>query len=85
MGYAMSHVSSSPPPSLVNRRSDFSSKLESKLDVETLLVTGSKASHVNAVHTMHQACNKTKVSLLKIDDVGDVITETVSTDQCHAT
>lgn len=58
------------------KRSDFSSKLESKLDVETLLVTGSKASHVNAVHTMHQACNKTKVSLLKIDDVGDVITET---------
>ncbi|KAA0189238.1 hypothetical protein HAZT_HAZT001642 [Hyalella azteca] len=60
------------------KRSDFSSKLESKLGVETLLVTGSKASHVNAVHTMHQACNKTKASLLKIDDVGDVLSETVS-------
>ncbi|XP_018006892.1 uncharacterized protein ZK1073.1 isoform X3 [Hyalella azteca] len=58
------------------KRSDFSSKLESKLGVETLLVTGSKASHVNAVHTMHQACNKTKASLLKIDDVGDVLSET---------
>jgi len=58
------------------KRSDFSSKLESKLQVETLLVTGAKASHVNAVHNMHQACNKTKASLLKIDDVGDVLTET---------
>lgn len=58
------------------KRSDFSSKLESKLGVETLLVTGSKASHVNAVHSMHQACNKSKASLLKIDDVGDVLTET---------
>ena len=41
-------------------------------------MTGSKASHVNAVHSMHQACNKSKASLLKIDDVGDVLTETVS-------
>jgi len=58
------------------KRSDFSNKLESKLNVETLLVTGAKASHVGSVHTMHQACNKTKASLLKIDDVGDVLTET---------
>lgn len=58
------------------KRSDFSSKLESKLVVETLLVTGAKASHVNAVHNMHQACNKTKASLLKVDDIGDVLTET---------
>lgn len=57
------------------KRSDFSGKLESKLTVETLLVTGAKASHVNAVHSMHQACNKTKASLLKIDDIGDPLTE----------
>ncbi|XP_064097939.1 uncharacterized protein ZK1073.1-like [Macrobrachium nipponense] len=57
------------------KRSDLSSKLESKLVVETLLVTGSKASHVNTVHNMHQSCNKLKASLLKIDDVGDVLQE----------
>lgn len=57
------------------KRSDLSGKLESKLSVETLLVTGAKASHVNTVHTMHQNCNKQKASLLKIDDVGDVLAE----------
>ncbi|XP_042884847.1 uncharacterized protein ZK1073.1-like isoform X2 [Penaeus japonicus] len=57
------------------KRSDLSGKLESKLTVETLLVTGAKASHVHTVHTMHQSCNKQKASLLKIDDVGDVLAE----------
>ncbi|XP_071538717.1 uncharacterized protein ZK1073.1 isoform X3 [Panulirus ornatus] len=57
------------------KRSDLSGKLESKLKVETLLVTGAKASHVHTVHTMHQHCNKQKASLLKIDDVGDVLAE----------
>jgi len=57
------------------KRSDLSTKLESKLSVETLLVTGAKASHVHTVHTMHQNCNKLKASLLKIDDVGDVLAE----------
>jgi len=57
------------------KRSDFNDKLESKLVVETLLVTGAKASHNNAVHQMHQACNKAKASLLKLDDIGDVLTE----------
>ncbi|KAK8753562.1 hypothetical protein OTU49_000252 [Cherax quadricarinatus] len=57
------------------KRSDLSGKLESKLSVETLLVTGAKASHVHTVHTMHQNCNKQKASLLKIDDVGDVLAE----------
>lgn len=46
--------------------------------METLLVTGAKASHVHTVHTMHQSCNKQKASLLKIDDVGDVLAECVS-------
>ncbi|XP_045127058.1 uncharacterized protein ZK1073.1-like isoform X1 [Portunus trituberculatus] len=57
------------------KRSDLSGKLEAKLKVETLLVTGAKASHVHTVHTMHQSCNKQKASLLKIDDVGDVLAE----------
>lgn len=41
-------------------------------------MTGAKASHVHTVHTMHQNCNKQKASLLKIDDVGDVLAECVS-------
>lgn len=57
------------------KRTDMTAKLEQGLKVETLLVTGAKASHVHTVHTMHQACNKTKASLLKIDDVGDVLVE----------
>jgi len=57
------------------KRTDINSKLESQLKVETLLVTGSKASHIHTVHSMHQSCNKTKTSLIKFDDVGDVLTE----------
>jgi len=57
------------------KRTDISTKLEQQLKVETLLVTGSKASHIHTVHTMHQQCNKTKTSLIKFDDVGDVMTE----------
>jgi len=56
------------------KRSDVSSKLE-KLSVETLLITGAKAAHIKGVHNMHQCSNKAKASLLKIDDVGDVLSE----------
>jgi len=56
------------------KRSDFTPKLE-KLSVETLMVAGSKAAHIKGVHNMHQASNKAKASLLKIDDVGDVLSE----------
>jgi len=57
------------------KRTDICAKLEQQLKVETLLVTGAKASHIHTVHTMHQYCNKTKTSLIKFDDVGDVLTE----------
>ncbi|CAL4085701.1 unnamed protein product, partial [Meganyctiphanes norvegica] len=57
------------------QRTDYSAKLATQLKVETLLVTGSKASHIHTVHTMHQSCNKTKTSLIKFDDVGDVLAE----------
>lgn len=57
------------------KRTDISAKLSQQMKVETLLVTGSKASHLHTVHTMHQQCNKTKTSLIKFDDVGDVMTE----------
>lgn len=45
------------------------------LKIETLLVTGAKASHNHTVHTMHAHMNKAKSSLIKLDDVGDVLIE----------
>ncbi|RXG70091.1 hypothetical protein Avbf_02262 [Armadillidium vulgare] len=57
------------------KRTDLTPKLENMLKVETLLLTGAKSAHVQTVHQMHQACNKSKASLLKIDDVGDVLVE----------
>ena len=46
--------------------------------MDTLLVTGAKASHNHTVHTMHAHMNKAKSSLVKLDDVGDVLIEAVS-------
>ena len=46
--------------------------------MDTLLVTGAKASHNHTVHTMHAHMNKAKSSLVKMDDVGDVLIEAVS-------
>ena len=46
--------------------------------MDTLLVTGAKASHNHTVHTMHSHMNKAKSSLVKLDDVGDVLIEAVS-------
>uniref|UniRef100_T1JG56 AB hydrolase-1 domain-containing protein n=1 Tax=Strigamia maritima TaxID=126957 RepID=T1JG56_STRMM len=56
-------------------RSDISGLLEKKLKVETLLVTGSNASHQSTVHAMIGKMDKGHSSLLKIDGVGDVVTE----------
>lgn len=54
-------------------RTDLSGQLTEKLKVDTLLVTGARASHIHTVHTMHTHMDKSKASLLKIDDVGDVL------------
>jgi len=45
------------------------------LKMDTLLVTGAKASHNHTVHTMHSHMNKAKSSLVKMDDIGDVLIE----------
>lgn len=45
---------------------------------DTLLVVGSKASHIHTVYTMHQAMNREKTTLLVVDGVGDVMSEAVS-------
>lgn len=56
-------------------RSDLSGVLRDKMKVDTLLVTGAKASHVHTVHTMHTHMDPKWTTLLKIDDVGDVMNE----------
>lgn len=60
--------------SFMNRK-DISGQLDKSLQLETLLVVGSRASHVHSVHSMYACMNKAKTSLLKIDGVGDVLME----------
>lgn len=55
-------------------RTDLSSTV-GNLTMDALLVTGAKASHNHTVHTMHQHMSKAKSSLIKLDDVGDVLIE----------
>lgn len=55
-------------------RTDISALVQD-LKMEVLLVTGAKASHNHTVHTMHAHMNKAKSSLVKLDDVGDVLIE----------
>ena len=58
-------------------RTDIHHEIEA-LNIDTLLVTGAKASHIHTVHTMHKALPKATTQLLKIERVGDVIVEAVS-------
>ncbi|KAG1681704.1 hypothetical protein GQR58_011700 [Nymphon striatum] len=44
--------------------------------VDTLLITGTKSSNAQATTAMLDKMDKTKVSLLRIDGVGDVLAET---------
>lgn len=57
------------------KRTDLSSSLATDLKCDTLLVVGSKASHLHTVYTMHQAMNREKTTLLVVDGVGDVMSE----------
>ncbi|XP_076367718.1 uncharacterized protein ZK1073.1-like [Tachypleus tridentatus] len=56
-------------------RTDISGLLKEHMKVDTLLVTGAKASHVHTVHTMHSHLDPRFATLLKVDDVGDVLHE----------
>ncbi|XP_076316869.1 uncharacterized protein ZK1073.1-like isoform X2 [Tachypleus tridentatus] len=56
-------------------RTDISAILKDKMKVDSLLVTGSKASHLHTVHTMHAAMDPRRTTLLKVDGVGDVLFE----------
>ena len=58
------------------KRDDMTSNMDKNLQCEALLVCGTKsAAFVTNVDTMYSHCDKTKTSVLKIDDVGDVVEE----------
>lgn len=46
--------------------------------IDALLVTGSKAPHVQTVYNTHKNMNKKKTTLLVVDNVSDVMAEAVS-------
>ncbi|CAG0879619.1 unnamed protein product [Darwinula stevensoni] len=56
-------------------RTDISSILRKNLQVETMVVVGSKASNLRSVHTMHQSMDSARAQLLQLDGVGDVLSE----------
>ncbi|KAK6765492.1 hypothetical protein RB195_025418 [Necator americanus] len=58
------------------KRTDLSGSIGSKLDnVDTLLVSGSKASHLHTVYTTQKSMNRRKTTLLVVDNVADVLQE----------
>ncbi|KHN79830.1 Uncharacterized protein Tcan_07585 [Toxocara canis] len=58
------------------KRSDLSAIIGSKLDnMDALLVTGARASHLHTVYRTHKSLNKKKTTLLVVDNVSDVMAE----------
>jgi len=58
-----------------HNRSDITSQLKEGLKSDALVVVGNKTSHVHAAEYMHSHMDKTKSSLLKVDNVGNVLEE----------
>ena len=56
-------------------RTDISEKLKESLKCDTLLLVGDKSSFLHTTETMYQAADTTKTSILRLDDVGDVLVE----------
>ena len=56
-------------------RDDVTEMLEDKMTSDALLVSGSKSSSVKAMEHMFAHCDKTRTSMIKIDDVADVLNE----------
>lgn len=46
--------------------------------IDALLVTGSRAPHIQTVYNTHKSMNKKKTTLLVVDNVADVMSEAVS-------
>lgn len=58
-----------------HNRSDITPQLKEGLKCDALVVVGNKTSHVHAAEYMHSHMDKTKSSLLKVDNVGNVLDE----------
>jgi len=59
-----------------SKRTDFSTVIGAKLDnMDALLVTGSRAPHIQSIYTTHKNMNKKKTTLLVVDNVSDVMAE----------
>jgi len=59
-----------------SKRTDLSTVIGAKLDnIDVLLVTGAKASHLNTVYATHKSMNKKRTTLLVVDNVSDVMAE----------
>lgn len=59
-----------------SKRTDLSTVIGAKLDnIDILLVTGAKASHLNTVYATHKSMNKKRTTLLVVDNVSDVMAE----------
>lgn len=59
-----------------SKRTDFSALIGPKLsNMDALLVTGSKAPHIQSIYNTHKNMNKKKTTLLVVDSVSDVMTE----------
>lgn len=57
-----------------NNRSDIMTMVENKLKCDTLLVAGAKAeAHVKGMENLFAISDKTKTSMLKLDDVGGLL------------
>ena len=56
-------------------RTDISEKLKGSLVCDSLLMVGDQSSFLHTTETMYQAADTTKTSILRLDDVGDVLVE----------
>jgi len=57
------------------KRTDIVPHLKEGLKCDALLVVGTKSSHLHAAEYMHSQMDKTKTSLLKVDNVGNAMEE----------
>lgn len=59
-----------------SKRTDFSTLIGAKLEnMDALLVTGSRAPHLQTVYNTHKMMNKKKTTLLVVDGASDVMQE----------
>lgn len=56
-------------------RTDISGMLRDKLTTDVLVAAGSRSSFLHTTMTFYESCNSKRTSLLKVDDVGEVLNQ----------